>query len=249
MLYGLGVLAAMVPFLYYAYSSFGRFAIPYELHLNPQFRLYMSRGFMGATSPSATVLWLISFHPFRGIFVYSPQLFLGLLGLLYSLKDNARRPLAILCTAAVIFYFLFSSAYYMWWGGWSFAPRHLAPAVPFLAAGLLPWLRRAWSRMLLIITSLAGVIVHTIVNATEPQPPDGGWQAALLHPSLSRYDYPAVFLQDTLPRLFHGGLDKNLASFIGMNDPTGLTPLIVFWDMMAVLIFKTAPSNIPHPTT
>jgi len=237
--YALGGLIGIAPFLIYTISIFGRPTIPYEYHLMPEFREAMSKGFMGAGNPKLDVLWLITFHPFRGIFVYSPMLLLGFLGVFWILmRDVARRSLAVLCLSCILFYLFFNSAYYMWWGGWSFSPRHLAPTIPFFAAGLLPWLRHAAGRMLIILTGIIGVTIHMLVNATEPQPPDGGWQEALLYPDLSGFDYSAVFIQDTLQRISDSAFDSNFGSLVGLTGIASLLPLIGLWVMFIVISWR-----------
>ncbi len=237
--YIVGGVIGFAPFLAYTYSIFGRFAIPYEYHLMPEFRAAMAQGLMGASwPPDGDVLWLITFHPFRGIFFYSPLLLLGAGGILWMIfLDKPRRAFAWLSVACIGFYLLFNSAYYMWWGGWSFAPRHLAPAIPFMAAGLFPWFGSRWRWWVAVVAALFGVGVHTLVNATEPQTPDGGWQTALLRPDLVAFDYPAIFLHDTWPRVLDGAFDANLGNLAGLpGNLWSLVPLFAWWIIMTWLI-------------
>src|SRR5690606_4497172 len=132
-----------------------------------------------------------------------------------------------------------NSAYYMWWGGWSFSPRHLAPAIPFMAAGLYPWFCRTWTSAVAVFAGALGIIIHTLVNATEPQTPDGGWQTALLRPDLAAFDYPAVFMTQTWPRMQAGAWDWNIGSAIGLAGAWSLLPLVVWWIMFAAMLWRT----------
>lgn len=243
--YALGGLIGIAPFLYYTITIFGRPAIPYEFHLVPEFRLAMSQGLMGATwPPKLSVVWLVTFHPFRGLFFYSPVLVLGLAGLIRMVTSiKGRAALGWLCLANVVFYVSFNAAYYMWWGGWSFAPRLLAPAVPFLAAGLGAWSRQRWGRWMLGATASIGVMVHLLVNATEPQVPDGGWQIALLRPRLAQYDYPSVFMQSIWPRLQAGAFERNLGHVMGLNGYWSLVPLIAIWAVAGWMILRRPPAH------
>lgn len=239
--YGIGGLIGVAPFIVYTMTVFGRPTIPYEYHVMPQFRQAMAQGFMGAGVPSPDVLWLITFHPFRGVFVYSPLLLAGFAGLIWMAvrrQYSSLRAVVCLCLACSIFYFLFNSAYYMWWGGWSFSPRHLAPAIPFIAAGLLPWFSRLWCRVVAVALAAVGVAVHTLVNATEPQPPDGGWQTALLRPDFAAFDYPAQFA-DTVGRVNAGAIDTNLGVVLGLPaNLVSLLPLLLWWAILGYLIVR-----------
>lgn len=250
LLYGAGCVVGNLPFLIYSIMIFGRPSIPYEFHLVPEFRFAMSIGLMGATwPPKASVVWLTTFHPYRGLFFYSPMLLLGAAGLIAMIvqKDCARRAVSALCLTCVMFYILFNACYYMWWGGWSFSPRHLAPAIPFLAAGLGMWLSNPWMRGLILIAGMTGVGVHLMVNAVEPQVPDGGWQMALLDPSLIEYDYPNTFGRQIAPWLAHNKLDWNLGIALGISGAASIVPLIAFWALWGWLFWRS--SNRPFAKT
>ncbi len=252
LLYGAGCVLGNSPFLIYSTMIFGHPSIPYEFHLVPEFRYAMSIGLMGATwPPKAPVLWLTTFHPFRGLFFYSPMLFIGAAGLITMItqKDRARRFVAILCAASALFYILFNASYYMWWGGWSFSPRHLAPAIPFLAAGLGLWLSNPWVRPLILFTGIIGIGVHLLVNAVEPQVPDGGWQMALLAPSLIEYDYPNTFGRQIAPWLANDKLDWNLGITLGISGILSLLPLIGLWVLWGWLFWRSnyAPTKTGRP--
>lgn len=243
-LFGLGGVIGILPFFVYTIALFGQPGIPYQYHMMPEFREAMARGFMGAGAPDWQVLWLITFHPYRGLFVYSPLMLMGVLGVVVALVRGGgglRRAVAGLCLANIVFYLLFNSAYYMWWGGWSFAPRHLAPALPFMLAGVLVWCGRGVAvRWLLGVAAAVGVAVHVCVNATEPQLPDGGWQQALLQPDMAQYDYPATFAAQIVPRLAQGAFDANLGTAVfGLPGGFGsLAPLVLVWCAGGVLLWR-----------
>lgn len=225
-----GILA-LSPFVYYTMSIFGKPTIPYEHHAMAEFQTNMAQGMMGAKYPRLSVLWFISFHPYRGLFIHSPMLFLGCAGLIAFLRKPILRVLAGYCLGISVFYFLFNSAYYMWWGGWGFSPRHLAPAVPLLVVGCLYWVRSAFGRILITTTGLFGVAVHVMVNATEPQLPDGPWYDILMNPTLAS-DLPIPFFDEILPRFRYPYFDANLGSAFGLSPYTGLA---VYGTVMAGL--------------
>lgn len=253
LLFGAGCFLGNLPFLVYSLMIFGKPSIPYEHHVVPQFRAAMAVGLMGAVwPPKMAVLYLVTFHPFRGLFVYSPQLTLGLAGLLGMLARRHQpglRALGLLCLATVTFYVLFNGCYYMWWGGWSFSPRLLAPAVPFLAAGLGSFALKSWGRIFLAATAAVGVAIHLMVVATDPQVPDGGWNTALMAPDLKTYPYPNPLTQMVWPWVVRGELDWNLGAAMGLKKWATLLPLLVIWALAgAVLIRAGAPAKSAERT-
>lgn len=76
--------------------------------------------------------------PSRGLFVFSPVLVMGFLAWVRHEIPEMRRTLAWLCVAAVAGLVTLAALNCAWWGGWSYGPRLLAEAVPFLMA-LLIW--------------------------------------------------------------------------------------------------------------
>ncbi len=132
-----GVLIPLLIFAVYTYSVFGEFSVPYKYEADELFREGMSRGFMGVTSPKPAVLYFITVHPYRGIFVWSPIVLLGLIGCILATRHYGKRPLlGCLGIFTFVAYILFNSGYYMWWGGWCMGPRFLVPMLPFVLFGL-----------------------------------------------------------------------------------------------------------------
>lgn len=117
-------------------------------HLNdPGYQPWHLGGFLGIRYPSPHAFLMSFFSPLRGLFVTSPFLLLGVLGLkrFWTWAKADARPLFWLTVVqlAAHAYFTSSFSYESW--GWAAAPRHLTGLVPFLLlpAGLaLDWLRR-----------------------------------------------------------------------------------------------------------
>jgi hypothetical protein len=229
--YVLGVLVALAPFFVYTYVIFGRLAIPYQFERNTMFREFMARGFMGAGVPRLSVLYLVTIHPYRGIFIHSPFLLIALAGLYLMLRDRSWRRFAWFLLGLTAAYLLFNSAYYMWWGGWSFSPRILAPVVPFLAVALIA----AWSDWRLRVAVLAlgavGIAIHLIVNAVDPQFRDLNAYTSLsqlLNPGFG-YNYQWLFPLYINPLFWQGQTDWNLGQLLGLGGPASVIPLLLFW--------------------
>ncbi|MCC6548391.1 hypothetical protein IT570_14630 [Candidatus Sumerlaeota bacterium] len=134
---GIAGAAPLVLFAAYCHSIFGSFSVPYQYEVSDRFREGMSAGIMGVTAPRIDVLWFITFHPYRGIFYWSPIMLAAIAGCIVATRQyGKRRVIGWLGLYAFLAYLLFNAGYYMWWGGWCMGPRFLLPALPFALLGL-----------------------------------------------------------------------------------------------------------------
>lgn len=245
-----GMLLPLLPFLVYTVVLFSRLALPYQYEMNADFREGMARGFLGTTTPRLAVLYLITLHPFRGLFAQAPFLLVALAGLWRMVQCQSTRGLGMVIGVAAAGYLLHNSSYYMWWGGWSFGPRHLVPLVPLLAL-CLP---SVWSwrvmRYLLIMLACWSVGVHVIVNSVDPQMPDrlAMRMVDLWSPSFEGR-YPSVFPRYVWPLFTQGTVDVNAGMLLGLRGPSSLLPLAAMW-MAGALGFvwlgrREAPPDSP----
>ena len=125
--------------------------------------------------PDLGVMLQLCFGGYKGLFVYSPLLLLGLAGHLVGLRQPGRRRLHVYCLAVFLAYLTFNATLgagesdperaRLVWGGLSvlWGPRHLYAVIPFLAAGLLSldWRRpavRALTHALLAASCAVGVL-------------------------------------------------------------------------------------------
>ena len=130
-------LLATAPMLIYHWVSFGSpFRVGYSSVVGFE---GMQQGFLGLTAPDPVVLWKIIFGFKRGILWLFPLLVLVPWGLWKLSRTQGLRAESLLCLAVVVYYFLFNASYYYWNGGASVGPRHVMPALPFMALPLL-WL-------------------------------------------------------------------------------------------------------------
>ncbi len=154
-LFWVGVLIPLSLFFLYSWHIFGTLTIPYKYEYDKTFLEGMSQGFMGVTSPKLPVLYYITFHPYRGLFFWSPVLLISLIGLIIGTRAyGKRRIIAWLGIWGMISYLLFNAGYYMWWGGFGMGPRFLLPMIPFLALGIGEVLRQDKLSILYKKTSL-----------------------------------------------------------------------------------------------
>jgi len=113
--------------------------------------------------PNPYVVLRLLFYPYRGLFFYSPILFLSIIGMVFMLKEYKTEVMMILI---ILFLFLcFLSVRSNWWGGYCFGNRHLLPVVPFLTLPMI----YAFNRIGLKI-ALPLVFLSIFINSLGLQP-------------------------------------------------------------------------------
>lgn len=82
----------------------------------------------------------------KGLFLYTPALFVGLFGVYWFFKDNLFKGLSFLLAFLVVSYVL--SSWWLWWYGGSFSARPFIEFIPFLIIPLGLLLNNAgkWAR-------------------------------------------------------------------------------------------------------
>jgi hypothetical protein len=176
----------------------------------------MRQGLMGVTYPKAYVLREILVGRYRGLLPLAPVLAAAPFGLALLWKQANARASTLAMTTIALYYLLLNSSYAVWDGGWSYGPRHLSPALPFLCLpiGIL-WSRSShavrWVLAVLLFYSafitLLGVST-VVMPSTDVKSP----------------------VQELLWPAFRAGLiDKNLGMLIGLRGLASLIPLFLFW--------------------
>jgi hypothetical protein len=181
-----------------------------HLHGETQFIAGMGHGVEGVGLPTPAALWGITFSPYRGLFVLSPFLLLALPGLC-AMWRRGRRPAAVLCGSAVAAMLLFNSSYYFWDGGVSLGPRHVSPALPFLAFPVAFALRRSpWRRLAPWLIGLSvGIVAVCCVTVL------------IFLPGVRD---PIVML--ALTHLLRGPAPNNWGMLLGLRGELSLVPLV-----------------------
>ncbi len=128
----------------------------------------------GLSWPRVGPAYALTFGSYRGLFYLSPVLLLGTWGLVAELRERRGRARvhAAVSLALALYFVALASGYYMWNGGAAAGPRHVLPAVVFLALG---W-PRARSAAPLLFGVLACVSVwHGLLLACGgPEAPEFG---------------------------------------------------------------------------
>jgi hypothetical protein len=115
----------------------------------------------GFTTPFYVGLYGLLFSSGKSIFLFSPVVLLSAPALLAFWR--LRPAEALLSGGVALTTLLYYAAWWAWYGGWSWGPRFLTPALPFLVlpiGALL--LARGWARWALLLLVIAGVAVQLL---------------------------------------------------------------------------------------
>jgi len=220
-LFALGASAMAVILGTYQWGAFGS---PFHLgYASVEGFEGMKEGLFGVTLPSGEAIAGVIWGP-RGLVATAPLLVCGILGHLIAIKRGRHRTTAVICLAFSIYPILLNTSYHYWDGGWTYGPRHSAPALPFLALGLAPLFQscRGALRVLAIVALMAGGFVTLMavsVHGMTPYEP---------HYPLSDLYWPGFLLGHFAKHTGwaeHGGPSTNLGLALGMERSASLYPL------------------------
>ena len=238
--------AAML--LGYNTLSFGSpFHLGYTSEADPRYAP-MQQGVFGITYPRWSVVRELLFGSYRGLLPIAPLMAVTPLGLALIAPVKARRRSVCVAAGIALFYFLLNASYFFWEGGWAYGPRHVTPALPFLALGLAPlWDlgRPAW-RALLLAGWIWGVGITLVAVSTTPQPPASikAPVRELLWPAFRDGDLslnPQTVVHNSVDvGHLRGGGDPhaawNLGEIAGLHGLYSLLPLMIVWAAAAALL-------------
>jgi len=184
----------------------------------------MQKGVFGVTFPKGEALYGILLGP-RSLLATGPLLLLGFLGHTLALRDPRRREIAILSLAISLYFIYLNGSYHYWHGGWTYGPRHLSAALPFLAIGLPSLVDALGTRYrFLALPVLATAVVVTVIGISI----HGMTPETIQHPMVD-YFWPAFRKgQFALCEgyLDSGGPGTNLGIALGLPVKYSLLP---FW--------------------
>lgn len=149
----------------YNLACFGNpFSVSYSHLSHPEFAAGASHGLLGFGLPQLSPLLQLLFSPARGLFFIMPVLLLAPTGL-WAIRRRREAPFL---AGIIVVYVVALSGFYGWHGGWSFGPRYLVPALPFLAVPIAFSPDRRWFRPLLLLSFLqVGVAQIGVPDVTE----------------------------------------------------------------------------------
>jgi hypothetical protein len=197
-------------------------SIGYQHLKDPFFQESMGQGLMGIHWPQSGNLFYLTVHPAMGLFWQSPVLIMALVGMYFMFQVKQYRVEALIVTIAFLGFLLINSGYYLWWGGWSFGPRHLIPAIPLLCLPLcfVP-------RSLLLFTIILGlfsVAQMFIVAASQVLTPE---ESIIRIAELGYFQYSSIYSY-CLKQLLEGAYASNLGhQILGLENMESLLPVIL----------------------
>ena len=240
----LGVLIAAIPLLAYNAMAFDS---PFRLGYSTEEGFaQMKTGFFGITYPTLATIRELLVGRFRGLLPLSPLMALSVVGLVRLWRRGHARPAAVAASIA-IYYLLLNASYFFWEGGWTYGPRQMTAALPFVALGLAPlWdtTRRVW-RAVLVGGWLWGAAVTLVAVSTTAQPPSSfkAPVSELLWPAFIDGDlslnHQSFVHGSALPDRLRGRTEPhyawNLGELAGLRGLLSLLPLLAVWIGAALL--------------
>jgi hypothetical protein len=162
--YLLGLAAIAVPFVLVNLHSYGAVLSP-----------YYRPGGQGRNAHVVEALVGNLVSPARGLFVFSPVLFLGVAGAVRAVRRHRFDGVdVVVWTSVVLHWVVISTTAPDWWGGHSFGPRLFTDMIPFLVYSALPVLqpapatdatvRRSWPRPVAISAVTVLLVVSMAVH-------------------------------------------------------------------------------------
>jgi hypothetical protein len=196
--------------------DFVNFGSPF--HGGEQLYLHASSVFAEFSYPLYLGAYLNLFSPYRGLFIYSTFLVLGVFGFYDMVRDSLYKREALLLLACFLGIFIPYSMWYDPTGGEGFGPRFLVAAIPFLLlpAGIVIQRgdRKMW--VLAFVLYAVGVVMNGIAGLTEAVTPMFGYATS-------------PFLTWTLPLFLRGGIDTWWLRYVGGD-----------WEVPSVILVAAA---------
>jgi Dolichyl-phosphate-mannose-protein mannosyltransferase len=239
------LLSAALPlslFLLYTINVLGRPAIPYYYEANESFRVGMSQGFLGIKTFNPTVLYLLTFGGYRGLFYHSPFLLLAIAGWVAMWRYLPRRSDLLLSIMIVISYLLFNASYYLWWGGFTNGPRHLILSIPFLIFPLVSlWNFSKAGRTLIVAAAAFAILFNTLPAMVDAQLPQGYSSTFLFKPEI-KFPYMDPLWEFGIKKLTHK-IAVNPGIFLGLKGVWSSLPLALFWVVVSWMLMQTVRTD------
>lgn len=210
-----GVPWALLLAAYHTAAFGGPLATGYDFVYREEFAAGMAvRYGLGFPDPSAALA--LTFGSFRGLFYLSPVLLLAAWGLVRTLSSTRGRLIGSIAASVCVYFWLLNAGYYMWDGGASAGPRHMLPALPFLALGLgaaFVAVPRAFA--VLAAVSIMQALLLASASPEVAQHGDPLWQFAIDRVLSAR---PGA-----------GAGHSNLGLLLGLPSAWSLLPLLALW--------------------
>jgi len=164
--FGLGTIPAALLILINNYLTTGN-PLSVSYGANANFPEISTGNAMGFNLPDTGVVVRLLWGEYRGLFLWCPVLIMSLPGLIELWKKD--RAIAVMVIATTLLILIQVSAFYSAFGGNSFGPRYLAPALPFIGLAAAYGIKR-WPEPGLVLM-LVSVVMMLAVTAIAIDPP------------------------------------------------------------------------------
>jgi hypothetical protein len=157
----------------------------YQFIPRPTFARGHAQGLLGVTYPRLDALLGILVGRARGLFYVTP-LALVLVVALIAGHRRTRDPALVLALLVLSSLVVINASYYMWDGGWATGPRHVVPALGFLAlgAGLSFAWGGGWRIVMVVSASLSALVMLLTTAVSLESPPSSDAIFSYLLPAL-----------------------------------------------------------------
>jgi hypothetical protein len=221
--FGLGTIPAALLILINNYLTTGN-PLSVSYGANANFPEISTGNAMGFNLPDTEVVIRLLWGEYRGLFLWCPVMIMSLPGLIELLKKD--RAIAVMVIATTLLILMQVSAFYSAFGGNSFGPRYLAPALPFIGLAAAYGIKR-WPEPGLVLM-LVSVVMMLAVTAIAIDPPGD-----VLTPLQSFY----------LVRLREQRFADNLGTLVGLPVWLSLMLPLLFPIAAAWQWLKERPAN------
>jgi hypothetical protein len=161
--YGAGSVIPLAALLAYQRICFGAFFTTSVEVTDPRFLTHGAP--LGVMQrPSLSVLYAITFSPYRGFFFFAPLLLVALFG--FAVWWRRERIACAAAIAVIVVFVAFNTSFNGWEGGFGIGGRYLTPLIPLFGIALL---HVRW-RTLAIMAAVASFATNFAAVAVDPQP-------------------------------------------------------------------------------
>ena len=220
-----GFVCAAVLLLYNWHNFGGPLSFSYGHLSQDEFREGASEGLLGIALPKLDAIIGIFISPSRGLFFIMPIFLFSIIGLSRMWNDKALRRETILIAVIIAGYFLINAGFYGWHGGWTFGPRYLTPALPFLTIPLIFAPLR--SKLFLIVLGLSILQVGMAVVSFPHIPQE------IRNP----------IIEFLIPLMRYGYFAHNIGMLAGLKDMWSLLPIIILVLLLIIFAKRKLPNN------
>jgi hypothetical protein len=228
LMFAAGAAIPLAVLLAYQKLVFGGFFTATVVHGNPEFLTEgQALGVLGMVRPG--VIWMLSFSPYRGLFLYCPVLVMAAAGA-WRLWQTDRRWFVAAGVMGVAATMVFVSSFNGWWGGACTGPRYLIVVIPVLVLLLPAWslLTRFWQ------WAYAGALAVSIANMLAISAVE-----VMADPAERNPLYGFVYSRLLTGQYPRSPLSGNLgASLFGLHPALDLVPVFMLIGVVLVVLWR-----------